>query len=240
METKQLKKKPGLERREVGICRGWLESEVLRRAGGRAGAKVVVKLLRDVVEKNRWLKGKRMRGTVGEVRRRAAVRIWDKVGPKPKTEDLQELYCLMIRRTAGRGTGDGGFGGWRRFDNDPEARPHASLWQCLSIWPDFRGYRMEWVYSGPEWPRDLQDRWVRKAKRGNPGSADKFEGLVKAWCDKAGKAAPRAPAARDVRAEAYLVRYLLFKDTSALAKAVRTFAFGNPEYSLAVELAEGQ
>ena len=104
------------------------------------------------------------------------------------------------------------------------------------LWPHTSRYPSPWAYRGRAWPGPLQ-RWVCSVRRGKVEPMEAFERKVSAWC-RGGSSA--GPPGRDRRAEAYLVHYLLAKDARSLMRAVRSFAFGNPEYSLAVALAEGK
>jgi hypothetical protein len=219
---------------EVEACRRWLECEVYRRAGRDLSTQSLIRHLRAAAKELSWTTERPFTGLVDGTRRSAASKIW--LASAGGTDGTDDLYRQMVRKTANkrRDRGD------KRFDNtkwgplrrDPALNPYASLWCYVSVWPKSSGYRKEWAYAGPAWPRGLQD-WVERAERQERQSAARdFDTCLARWVRDAG------PAGRDRRAEAHLIRHLLYRDGGSLTKAIRTFAFGNPEFSLAVSLAE--
>ena len=219
---------------EVEACRRWLECEVYRRAGRDVGLANLVRHLRASAGELAWTEGRVFAGLVGEARRSAAARIWS--GSDGPTGAIDALYGQMVRKTANKCLGRGDLRldntQWGPLRSDPAINPYASLWCFVSIWPHSSSYPKQWAHAGAGWPRGLQD-WVEESERQPAASAARqFEQALEQWGREAG------PAGRDRRAEAHLIRHLLYKDVGSLADAVRTFAFGNPEYSLAVRLAE--
>jgi len=245
-----------LSAEDIELIRRWMECEVRRR--GRAEATLAARV-RQAAEKLRRYRLKVGRQDVEvdllrrfaagkDPRRLAALMLWAR-RPEPARRDLPALYCRMVRDVArSKLTGAGpSFEEWSLLRADGRLHPHASLWCFASLWPLLGGVQRDWAYRGPAWPYPLQ-QWLRKVKRGNLGTAAEFDNRLQQWVRAAVQV---GISSREVRAEAYLMRYLLgicdqrasgrsVRDERAfLLKAVRTFAIGNPEYRLAVELLEG-
>jgi len=219
---------------EVEACRRWLECEVYRRAGADVSLPNLVRHLRAAAGELAWTDGCVFTGLVSPARRSAAAKIWS--GSDGQTNAIDDLYSQMIRRTANKclKRSDQRFDNtrWGPLRHNPRVNPYASLWCFVSVWPQSSRFPKQWAYAGPGWPKALQD-WVEGSEGQDAASAaERFNRALEQWQGRAG------PAGRDRRAEALLVRHLLYKDGGSLADAVRTFAFGNPEYSLAVRLAE--
>jgi len=213
---------PGTEPPEV--FRRWLEAEVKRGEGADDAASRVRRVLQAVADSPHAA-----RFVAGPSHRRlAAGRIW---GGEAPPADAAEKYAQMIVKTASyklAATTTNEFTAWRALGGATDAAPYVSLWYRVHWWPG-EGRGADRAADGDAWPAPLR-KWIAGTKQAT--SARAFGEQVAAWCRDAG------PAARDRRAEAWLLHYLLAEkhDVGDLAKAVGTFAFGNPEYSLAVTL----
>ena len=219
---------------DVESYRRWLQCRVLARAGD--DPRRMPGLIRAEVKRTRSLvAGKEFRGVMDPPRRAAAALIWDDASAAARASAIAKLYRRMIARTAEVKLGgeEGNFNEWGPLRRHAGLNRYASLWCFAVIWPNTSGYRLKWAYRGSKWPAGLQ-KWVAGAVKGKPLPLAKFDALVDSWC---AAAKGPGPSARDIRTEAYLMRYLLYKDRASLNRAVSTFAFGNPEYSLAVRLA---
>ncbi len=209
---------------ELETFRRWLEAEVKRRGGGGDPAlrvRLLVQAAADSPHAARFV-------TAGASRRLAAGRLW---GGEPTGSDAAENYARMIARTAAYKLGDAAsneFTAWAALGAATDAPPYVSLWYVVHWYPG-RPRDAHRLDDGAAWPAPLRT-WVGGAAAA--AASKDFRGRVDTWCLAAGLDA------RDRRAEAWLLRYLLDADhdAGALAEAIGTFAFGNPEYSLAVAL----
>ncbi|HUU23318.1 MAG TPA: hypothetical protein VM389_12360 [Phycisphaerae bacterium] len=222
---------------QVETYRRWLECRVHSRGG--ADPRRIPGLVRDEVKQTRTMVAdKAFANGLDPVRRAAADLIWDDAPAATAAPANARLYRQMITRTAEVRLGgeEGNFNEWGPLRRDAGINRYASLWCFAVIWPNTSGYGLGWAYRGNDWPRPLQ-QWVQSTVEGKPEPLEHFDKLVASWSEQAAKRPGAGPSPRDIRAEAYLMRYLLHRDGASLNRAVATFAFGNPEYSLAVQLA---
>jgi len=222
---------------QVEVYRRWLASRVNARSAG--DLRRVPGLIRAEVKRTRRLvAGKEFTDGTDPARRAAAALIWDDAPAATRAPAQARRYREMVTRTTEvrLGAAEGNFSDWAPLRHDAGLNRYASLWCFAVIWPNTSGYRLTWAYRGGKWPKPLQE-WVEKAVKGSPEPLEHFDRLVASWSDQAAKS-PAGPSPRDIRAEAYLMRYLLHRDGASLHRAVASFAFGNPEWSLAVQLAE--
>lgn len=146
-----------------------------------------------------------------------------------KAKDAANYYGRMSYQTALKLLGQGeGFGTRWGDRSNYETKPYGPwilLWHTV-IYDEEKEV-------GDQWPGPLQE-WVRKGK---PDGVEVFAGRVAVWQGAAGS---WPNLARDRAAEAYLFAALTAENEETrsvfLLRAAKTFAYGNPEYSLAVHL----